>query len=249
MAAIEDHPESIKEEELDETKQLGKLLLNTAKIRENTDRKENRPLTRELESSESSGNGKASAKGEPVFRSADWLSDSELIFSLTNQVGGLVRALRIFQELDIGIKHVESRKSRRHDSEFEIFVDIDCSDKEKMRKLVHHLRHEVNCLTKEEFERLPNKTLVRQSSQMQSPLSSSLSFNEVIKSNSVDLQPDCPDSNACGAGLDRPAELADGSAKGANKALALMAQPSVDYGKFCFVPWRGHLAAPFPGAN
>lgn len=77
---------------------------------------------------------------DSVFKSASWLSESELIFSLTNQVGGLVRALRVFQELDIGIKHVESRKSKRRDSEFEIFVDIDCSDRSKMRKLVHHLR-------------------------------------------------------------------------------------------------------------
>lgn len=77
---------------------------------------------------------------DSVFKSANWLSDSELIFSLTNQVGGLVRALRVFQELDIGIKHVESRPSKRCQSEFEIFVDIDCSDSEKMRKLVHHLR-------------------------------------------------------------------------------------------------------------
>lgn len=80
------------------------------------------------------------ANGGSGVKSAKWLSDSELIFSLTNQVGGLVRALRIFQELDIGIKHVESRKSKRRESEFEIFVDIDCSDSEKMRKLVHHLR-------------------------------------------------------------------------------------------------------------
>lgn len=86
-------------------------------------------------------NGSISDKSqESVFKSANWLSDSELIFSLTNQVGGLVRALRIFQELDIGIKHVESRKSRRRESEFEIFVDIDCSDQEKMKKLIHHLR-------------------------------------------------------------------------------------------------------------
>lgn len=77
---------------------------------------------------------------DSVFKSANWLSDSELIFSLSNQVGGLVRALRVFQELDIGIKHVESRPSKRRDSEFEIFVDIDCSDRDKMRKLVHHLR-------------------------------------------------------------------------------------------------------------
>lgn len=94
---------------------------------------------------QSNGSVKSNAGGseEPsasVFKSANWLSDSELIFSLTNQVGGLVRALRVFQELDIGIKHVESRPSKRRESEFEIFVDIDCSDKEKMRKLVHHLR-------------------------------------------------------------------------------------------------------------
>ena len=80
------------------------------------------------------------AGGESVFKSANWLSDSELIFSLNNQVGGLVRALRVFQELEIGIKHVESRRSKRRDSEFEIFVDIDCDDRDKMRKLVHHLR-------------------------------------------------------------------------------------------------------------
>lgn len=93
----------------------------------------------------SSGNGNltnthSSDTEDSVFKSASWLSASELIFSLSNQVGGLVRALRIFEELNIGIKHVESRKSKRHDSEFEIFVDIDCSDQEKMKKLIHHLR-------------------------------------------------------------------------------------------------------------
>lgn len=157
------------------------------------------------------------------FKSANWLSDSELIFSLTNQVGGLVRALRIFQELDIGIKHVESRKSKRRDSEFEIFVDIDCSDQEKMKKLVHHLRHEVNCLTKEEFERWSKSPqLVRQNSQMQSPLSSSLSFNEVIK-------PVTDENNQ----LVEPKEgYADNNIN--NKALTLMMQPSIDYGQLNF---------------
>lgn len=96
---------------------------------------------RQRSHTKSSTNGTGQQQDDSVFKSANWLSDSELIFSLTNQVGGLVRALRVFQELDIGIKHVESRKSKRRDSDFEIFVDIDCSDKEKMRKLVHHLRY------------------------------------------------------------------------------------------------------------
>lgn len=89
-----------------------------------------------------------------VFKSANWLSDSELIFSLSNQVGGLVRALRIFEELGIGIKHVESRRSKRRDSEFEIFVDIDCSNQDKMKKLVHHLRFVFRKLERESFKRL-----------------------------------------------------------------------------------------------
>ncbi|CAG2105655.1 unnamed protein product, partial [Medioppia subpectinata] len=81
-----------------------------------------------------------------------------VIFSLKNQVGGLVRALRVFQELDINVKHIESRPSKRRDSEFEIFVDIDCDDKEKMTQLVHHLRHEVDGCTSEEFERSSPKS-------------------------------------------------------------------------------------------
>lgn len=219
------YQDPISEEELDETN-LGNLLSYGARLDDNGYSKENLPLCQQagLEKLSKTGN-----KNEAVFRSANWLSDSELIFSLSNQVGGLVRALRIFQELDIGIKHVESRKSRRHDSEFEIFVDIDCSDKEKMRKLVHHLRHEVNCLTKEEFERLPNKTLVRQNSQMHSPLSSSLSFNEVIKTNLDQL--DMHESKVTSGGFDEFNDLRDEHAKAASKSMALMMQPSVDYGK------------------
>jgi len=37
--------------------------------------------------------------------------------------------------------HIESRRSKRRDSEFEIYVDIDCSDKEKMSMLLHLLRY------------------------------------------------------------------------------------------------------------
>mgnify|MGYP006965679783 CR=1 FL=1 len=80
-------------------------------------------------------------------------------------------------------------------------------------------RHEVNCLTKEEFERWSKSpSLARQNSQMLSPLSSSLSFNEVIKA------PEAGD-NLAGMKDDRTDH------ENNNRALALMAQPSVDYGK------------------
>ena len=135
----------------DDSGELDEMLSNGVKLNGDNSSDADRAVVarRQLEQSKSNGplmgklsNGNEQDKPEKdsVFKSANWLSDSELIFSLTNQVGGLVRALRIFQELDIGIKHVESRKSKRRDSEFEIFVDIDCSDQEKMKKLVHHLR-------------------------------------------------------------------------------------------------------------
>lgn len=174
-----------------------------------------------------------------VFKSANWLSDSELVFSLTNQVGGLVRALRIFEELGIGIKHVESRKSKRRDSEFEIFVDIDCSDQAKMKKLVHHMRHELNCLTKQEYERsskLPGP-LVRQSSLL-------LAGTQINGSSSNNSGDDSDFDGSCsmvslGDGgttndddnFQESGGPAEDRCESARSALAaLVMQPSVDYG-------------------
>lgn len=87
---------------------------------------------------------------------ANIVGNKAVVFSLKNQVGGLVRALRVFQEVGIDVCHIESRKSRSSDSEYEIYVDIDCDDHEKMSALVHHLRHEVDGRTLEEFERSKN---------------------------------------------------------------------------------------------
>lgn len=84
---------------------------------------------------------------------ANIFGSKAVVFSLKNQVGGLVRALRIFQEMGVDVQHIESRKSKRNDSEYEIFVDIDCDDQAMMSDLVHHLRHEVDGRTLEEFER------------------------------------------------------------------------------------------------
>ncbi|UXI23293.1 hypothetical protein NH340_JMT09236 [Sarcoptes scabiei] len=80
--------------------------------------------------------------------------NNAIIFSLKNQVTGLVRALRILQEFNINVRHIESRKSRRKNSQYEIYLDIDCNDKQKMADLLHQLRHEVDCTTYEEFERI-----------------------------------------------------------------------------------------------
>ncbi|XP_069760154.1 tryptophan 5-hydroxylase 2-like isoform X2 [Narcine bancroftii] len=61
------------------------------------------------------------------------------MFALKNEVGGLVKALQIFQEKHISLVHIESRKSKRRDSEVEIFVDCN-STKEDFNELIQLLK-------------------------------------------------------------------------------------------------------------
>lgn len=42
---------------------------------------------------------------------------NSVIFSLKNQVGGLARALQVFQDLGVNVLHIESRASGRKVSE------------------------------------------------------------------------------------------------------------------------------------
>lgn len=84
----------------------------------------------------------------------------------------------------------------------------------------------MNCFTKEEFERWSRSpSLARQGSFVQSPLNSSSSANEVIRS---------LDNAGQGEGANNgTGNLGEQSNKNEkeNKARALMVQPSVDYGK------------------
>ncbi len=50
---------------------------------------------------------------------------TSFIFTLKNRVGGLARALRVFQDNGINVVHIESRKSKRTNSEYEIFVSLE----------------------------------------------------------------------------------------------------------------------------
>lgn len=47
------------------------------------------------------------------------------------------------QENHVNLIHIESRKSKRRNSEFEIFVDCD-SNHEQLNKIIHLLRKHVN---------------------------------------------------------------------------------------------------------
>ncbi|XP_078271311.1 tryptophan 5-hydroxylase isoform X3 [Rhinoraja longicauda] len=69
-----------------------------------------------------------------------------VVFSLKNEVGGLAKALRLFQEKRVNLVHIESRKSKRRNSEFEIFLDCD-SDREQLNEVVQILKSHVNIVT------------------------------------------------------------------------------------------------------
>ncbi|XP_041652673.1 tryptophan 5-hydroxylase 1a [Cheilinus undulatus] len=87
-----------------------------------------------------------------------------IIFSLKNEVGGLVKALKLFQENHVNLVHIESRKSKRRNSEFEIFVDCD-SNHEQLNEIIQLLRKHVNvvdmeppdnsCLQEEDMDNVP----------------------------------------------------------------------------------------------
>lgn len=49
-----------------------------------------------------------------------------IIFTLKNQVGGLVRALQAFQDLGINVTHIESRPSQTGANQADFLVDIEC---------------------------------------------------------------------------------------------------------------------------
>ncbi|XP_009886126.1 PREDICTED: tryptophan 5-hydroxylase 2 [Charadrius vociferus] len=85
---------------------------------------------------------KGNGKGESVSEGGK----TAVVFSLKNEVGGLVKALRLFQEKHVSMVHIESRKSKRRNSEVEIFVDCDCSKKE-FNELIQLLKFQTNIVS------------------------------------------------------------------------------------------------------
>ncbi|NP_001080923.1 tryptophan 5-hydroxylase [Xenopus laevis] len=71
---------------------------------------------------------------------------ASVIFSLKNEIGGLVKALKLFQEKHVNLIHIESRKSKRRNSEFEIFVDCD-SNREQLNEIFQLLKPHVNVIS------------------------------------------------------------------------------------------------------
>ncbi|GAB1295569.1 Tryptophan 5-hydroxylase 2 [Apodemus speciosus] len=91
--------------------------------------------------SEDKKSGKEPGKGD-----ATESSKTAVVFSLKNEVGGLVKALRLFQEKHVNMLHIESRRSRRRSSEVEIFVDCECG-KTEFNELIQLLKSQTTIVT------------------------------------------------------------------------------------------------------
>ncbi|KAG4071039.1 hypothetical protein HA402_001476 [Bradysia odoriphaga] len=78
-------------------------------------------------------------KGTETTTSSDKTS---IIFTLKNQVGGLARALQVFQELGINVLHLELQNADPSVAQADVLVDIEC-DAKHLDKVIHMLQREV----------------------------------------------------------------------------------------------------------
>ncbi|XP_017297241.2 tryptophan 5-hydroxylase 2 isoform X1 [Kryptolebias marmoratus] len=82
----------------------------------------------------------------PDCENAEDSGKTAVVFSLKNEVGCLVKALRLFQEKRVNLNHIESRRSKRVPNEVEIFASCSCSKKE-FNELLEHLKDQVNIIS------------------------------------------------------------------------------------------------------
>lgn len=71
---------------------------------------------------------------------------TSIIFTLNNQVGGLARALQVFQELGINVLHLELQNTSSSVDQAEVFVDIEC-DPRHLERVVRLLKREVKSVS------------------------------------------------------------------------------------------------------
>uniref|UniRef100_A0AAU7L0S5 Tryptophan 5-hydroxylase 2 n=1 Tax=Girardia tigrina TaxID=6162 RepID=A0AAU7L0S5_GIRTI len=68
---------------------------------------------------------------------------TSFIFGVNDNVKGLVRVLEIFEKFDVCVIHIETRKSLKNKSKFEIFIDVDCR-KNEIRNLIECLEQQID---------------------------------------------------------------------------------------------------------
>ncbi|CAH7322212.1 Pah [Phodopus roborovskii] len=72
-----------------------------------------------------------------------------LLFSLKEEVGALAKVLRLFEENDINLTHIESRPSRVNKDEYEFFTHLDKHSKPALGSIIKSLRHDIGATVHE----------------------------------------------------------------------------------------------------
>ncbi|XP_004844896.1 phenylalanine-4-hydroxylase isoform X2 [Heterocephalus glaber] len=72
-----------------------------------------------------------------------------LIFSLKEEVGALAKVLRLFEENDINLTHIESRPSRLNKDEYEFFTHLDERSVPALSSIIQILRHDIGATVHE----------------------------------------------------------------------------------------------------
>ncbi|XP_059834495.1 phenylalanine-4-hydroxylase [Hypanus sabinus] len=75
-----------------------------------------------------------------------------VMFSLKEEVGALVKALRLFEEKGVNLTHIESRPSHLKNGQYEFFIDLDCKSISSLEEVLQALRKET-CGTVHELPR------------------------------------------------------------------------------------------------
>ncbi|CAF0864413.1 unnamed protein product [Rotaria sordida] len=68
---------------------------------------------------------------------------TSFIFAIKNRIGGLARVLKVFQEHNINVVHIESRRCHRTNSEYEIYVDLE-ADQANVQKSMKELKRQIS---------------------------------------------------------------------------------------------------------
>uniref|UniRef100_A0A8C5EEH3 Tryptophan 5-hydroxylase 2 n=1 Tax=Gouania willdenowi TaxID=441366 RepID=A0A8C5EEH3_GOUWI len=82
----------------------------------------------------------------PISEKPEREENTAVVFSLKNEVGGLIKALQVFQEQRVNLRHIESRLSKRVPNEVEIYADCSCSSEEFLQ-LLQVLQGHVNVIS------------------------------------------------------------------------------------------------------
>ncbi|XP_029455548.1 phenylalanine-4-hydroxylase isoform X3 [Rhinatrema bivittatum] len=72
-----------------------------------------------------------------------------LIVSLKEEVGALAKVLRLFEEKDISLTHIESRPSRLNKDEYQFFINLDDRSNFALDEIVRRLRKDIGATVHE----------------------------------------------------------------------------------------------------